>query len=95
MDNSQPLWAQALGADPKLRDNFASWVKDRTTIYAKEGITLSKDIGDVLGYRYMIGELEALVGMVFWNVEEEARRQHAFSQLVDENKPKSKRRRRR
>lgn len=94
MDNSLPRWAVALGSDPALRSDFEEWAKDRVGMYSREGVLVSRDMGEVMGYRFMIGELEAMMGMVFWTVEENQRRQHAVSGLVEEEQPKRKRGRR-
>jgi hypothetical protein len=91
VDNSLPRWAEVLGSDPVLRVDFSKWVEERCEMYAREGVVRSKDMGEVLGYRFLIGELEALLGMVSWNVEEGQRKQHAVSEVVPKRAKRNRR----
>lgn len=92
MDKLLPRWAVELGGNPALKADFDQWVSDRCVAYAQSGITAATDMADVKGFRFVIGELEAMRAMVDWTVEEAQRRQHAVSGLVEE-KPKRRRRR--
>jgi hypothetical protein len=49
-------------------------------------------MGDVKGFRFTIGELEAMRAMVNWNVEENARRQHVLSDVVAEQPARGRKR---
>ena len=90
MDKSLPRWAQALGSDPGLMADFDEWVEQRCRAYADEALIHAKSMDELLGYRFIVGELKAQQGMVKWTTEEAQRKQHAFSELA-ESKPKRRR----
>lgn len=93
MDKLLPRWAVVLGADPVLRADFNEWVTSRCSAYAHDAVIHAADMADLKGFRFMVGELEALKAMINWTVEENQRRQYAISEVAT-GESKSRRRRR-
>ena len=94
-DNSQPRWVLAVGSDPALREDFNQWADAHIAKHSRDCVEVAHDYASVLGYRYMIGELEALKSLVSWNAQEGARIQHANNVVENEGTTEGGRRRRR
>ena len=73
-----PLWMQHLADNQEMYLDFAEWAAAQKLYYAQEAATRTTSFDQVLGFRFMIGEMERFISTINQiQIEElEARRQH-------------------
>lgn len=68
-----PTWALLISNSDQGLLDFIEWIAERKRYLADNAVLAGRNWEEVLGARYAIGELDALLAVVRWTSEEEAR----------------------
>lgn len=65
-----PKWLRPIRDNDEWRASFNEWIEQACRIYADRALMATKDMHEVLGLKYAVGELRALQHMVNEKEEE-------------------------